>query len=206
MLLSYKYHTFNIPLCLLRFLKRHTCYVRAAGGIIMLNDNSSLITHHSSLKMLLIQRNGRWDLPKGKVEPGETLLQAALREVEEETGIKCVSALSRECVSADAQNTNTITQLRNYAIKTYHLFRAPKAWFKGPNPPPHKWHLKQTSWFPMTVAVDSVDSPPAGTPQQEEGITAVVWVSPDEWHRRLSSSYGTLKTLSSQFSTPKTPH
>lgn len=29
---------------------------------------------------------------------------------------KCVSALSRECVSADAQNTNTITQLRNYAI------------------------------------------------------------------------------------------
>jgi sarcosine oxidase gamma subunit len=59
----------------------------------------------------------------------------------------------------------------------------------------------------MTVAVDTVDSPPpAGTPQQEEGITAVVWVSPDEWHRRLSSSYGTLRTLSSQFSTPKPPH
>ena len=210
MLLSYKYHTFNIPLCLLRYLKRHMCYVRAAGGIIMLNDNSSLITHHSSLKMLLIQRNGRWDLPKGKVEPGETLLQAALREVEEETGIKVKNyefrIMNYECRNCAATQKSEIRNQKS-VIKTYHLFRAPKAWFKGPNPPPHKWHLKQTSWFPMTVAVDTVDSPPpAGTPQQEEGITAVVWVSPDEWHRRLSSSYGTLRTLSSQFSTPKTPH
>lgn len=154
--------------------------------------------------MLLIQRNGRWDLPKGKVEPGETLLQAALREVEEETGIKCVSvqcsvfsyATQSGGSPLNTEHLTLNTKLRNHAIKTYHLFRAPKAWFKGPNPPPHKWHLKQTSWFPMTVAVDTVDDTPLGTPQQEEGITAVVWVSPDEWHRRLSSSYGTLKTLS----------
>lgn len=177
MILSYKYHTFSLPLWMLRLLKRHTVYVRAAGGIVTAPDGT----------MLLIQRNGRWDLAKGKVEPGETLIQAALREVEEETGMAPAAAGS-------------------VPVKTYHLFRAPKAWFKGPNPPPHKWHLKQTSWFPMTVAVDTVDDTPAGTPQQEEGITAVVWVSPDEWHRRLSSSYGTLKTLSSQFSTPKTPH
>lgn len=78
MRLSYKYHTFNIPLWLLRLLKRHTHYVRAAGGIVTAPDGT----------MLLILRNGRWDLAKGKVEAGETLLQAALREVEEETGIK----------------------------------------------------------------------------------------------------------------------
>lgn len=172
MLLSYKYHTFNIPLCLLRRLKRRMRWVRAAGGIVTAPDGT----------MLLIQRNGRWDLPKGKVEPGETLLQAALREVEEETGIKCVSALSRECVSADAQDTNAITQLHNYAIKTYHIFNL----YGG-------WHLKQTSWFPMTAEKQT------GTPQQEEGITAIEWVDPDEWHRRLSSSYGTLRTLSQQW-------
>ena len=201
MLLSYKYHTFNIPLCLLRFLKRHMCYVRAAGGIIMLNDNSSLITHHSSLKMLLIQRNGRWDLPKGKVEPGETLLQAALREVEEETGIKVFSAqcsvFSYATQSGGSPlNTKHLTlntKMPHSPIKTYHLFRAPKAWFKGPNPPPHKWHLKQTSWFPMTAQKQDI------IPQQEEGITAGCWVSPDEWHRRLSQSYGTLKTLAEQW-------
>ena len=38
MRLSYKYHTFNIPLWLLRLLKRHTHYVRAAGGIVTAPD------------------------------------------------------------------------------------------------------------------------------------------------------------------------
>ncbi len=160
MKVSYKYHTFNLPLCLLRHLKRRMRWVRAAGGIVTAPDGT----------MLLIQRNGRWDLPKGKVEYGETLLKAALREVEEETGIL-----------STAQYT--------IPTKTYHLFRAPKAWLKGPNPPPHKWHLKQTSWFPLTAEKQS------GTPQQEEGITDVVWVTPNEWHRRLSTSYGTLRTL-----------
>lgn len=155
MKLSYKYHTFNIPLCMLRLLKRRMRYVRAAGGIVTAPDGT----------MLLIQRNGRWDLPKGKVEPGETLLQAALREVTEETGIQNLKPQTSD--------------LR--PIKTYHIFNL----YGG-------WHLKQTSWFPMTAEKAS------GTPQQEEGITAVVWVSPDEWHRHLDSSYGTLRTLEKQ--------
>lgn len=156
MLLSYKYHTFNVPLCLLRRLKRRMRWVRAAGGIVTAPDGT----------MLLIQRNGRWDLPKGKVEPGETLLQAALREVEEETGIQVES---------------NATASKNIPIKTYHIFNL----YGG-------WHLKQTSWFPMTAEKQT------GTPQQEEGITAIEWVAPDEWHRRLSSSYGTLRTLEKQ--------
>lgn len=164
MKLSYKFHTFNVPLWLLRLLKRRMRYVRAAGGIVTAPDGT----------MLLILRNGRWDLAKGKVEAGETLLQAALREVEEETGI------------APAASGTT-------PVKTYHLFRAPKAWLKGSNPPPHKWHLKQTSWFPMTAEKQAV------TPQQEEGITAGCWVTPDEWHHSLSLSYGTLRTLANQW-------
>ena len=36
---------------------------------------------------LWIERNGKWDLPKGKVEPEEKIEDAAVREVEEETGI-----------------------------------------------------------------------------------------------------------------------
>ena len=167
MKLSYKYHTFRLPLWLLRLLKRHTVYVRAAGGIVTAPDGT----------MLLIQRNGRWDLAKGKVEPGETLLQAALREVEEETGVQNL-----------IPHTSYPTPL-----KTYHLFRAPRAWYSGPNPPAHRWHLKQTSWFPMTAEKQPVN------PQQEEGITGGQWVTPSEWHRRLQSSYGTLRTLSSQY-------
>lgn len=155
MKLSYKYHTFNIPLWLLRLLKRRMRWIRAAGGIVTAPDGT----------MLLIQRNGRWDLAKGKVEAGETLLQAALREVEEETGIASAA------VGA-------------IPVKTYHIFNL----YGG-------WHLKQTSWFPITA--EKVE----GIPQQEEGITAIEWVTPDEWHRRLQSSYGTLRTLSKRLQT-----
>ena len=34
-------------------------------------------------------RYGDWSLPKGKLDPGESFLEAALREVEEETGLRC---------------------------------------------------------------------------------------------------------------------
>ena len=163
MKVSYKYHTFNIPLRWLRCLKRRMRWVRAAGGIV--TDEAG--------RMLLIRRNGRWDLPKGKVEAGETLLQAALREVEEETGVRVERGKWKE--ESDAASSN------NLPLKTYHIFNL----YGG-------WHLKQTSWFPMKAVVGS----PEGIPQQEEGITEVVWVSPDEWYRRLQHSYGTLRTLS----------
>lgn len=42
-------------------------------------------------KVLLIKRNGFWDLPKGKLEEGETLEECAVREVEEEVGVKNLS-------------------------------------------------------------------------------------------------------------------
>jgi 8-oxo-dGTP pyrophosphatase MutT (NUDIX family) len=51
--------------------------IEAAGGIV----------RHSSGKYLFIKRFGKWDLPKGKIEPGETPEMAALREVNEECGI-----------------------------------------------------------------------------------------------------------------------
>ncbi|MBW8361373.1 MAG: NUDIX domain-containing protein [Kaistella sp.] len=52
--------------------------IEAAGGIVS-NSNGEI---------LFIKRLGKWDLPKGKIEEGESLEQTALREVEEETGLK----------------------------------------------------------------------------------------------------------------------
>jgi 8-oxo-dGTP pyrophosphatase MutT (NUDIX family) len=49
----------------------------AAGGIVV-NPNQ---------EMLWIFRRGFWDLPKGKLDPNETIEACALREVMEETGI-----------------------------------------------------------------------------------------------------------------------
>ncbi|MFH0797926.1 MAG: bis(5'-nucleosyl)-tetraphosphatase [Candidatus Woesearchaeota archaeon] len=52
--------------------------IRSAGGIIY-NKGKYLLLHYEA---------GHWDLPKGMIEPGETELKAARREIEEETGIK----------------------------------------------------------------------------------------------------------------------
>ena len=51
--------------------------VRAAGGLV----------ENSEGAFLFIFRNGKWDLPKGKMEKGEKKKETALREVEEECGI-----------------------------------------------------------------------------------------------------------------------
>ena len=52
--------------------------ITAAGGLVF----------NSEKKLLMIFRRGHWDLPKGKLETGETIEQCALREVREETGLK----------------------------------------------------------------------------------------------------------------------
>ena len=57
--------------------------VLAAGCVVENQDGA----------YLWIERNTRWDLPKGKVEPGESIEEAAMREVTEETGIGELSLL-----------------------------------------------------------------------------------------------------------------
>lgn len=52
----------------------------AAGGLVT-NDNGDL---------LMIYRRDKWDLPKGKLDEGETIAACAVREVEEETGLRQV--------------------------------------------------------------------------------------------------------------------
>ena len=69
--------------------------------------------------ILFIYRNGKWDLPKGKAEANETIDQTALREVEEETGIRDLSI----CKPLEI---------------TYHIFKRN-----------NKILLKKTYWFEM---------------------------------------------------------
>ena len=59
------------------FLKKRFRIVKAAGGLVKKKD-----------KVLLIYRQKKWDLPKGKKETGERSRQTAVREVEEECNVK----------------------------------------------------------------------------------------------------------------------
>ncbi len=64
--------------------------VRAAGGVVVREPDEVLLVHRPAY--------GDWTLPKGKVETGESDEECAVREVEEETGLRC--ALGRELASS----------------------------------------------------------------------------------------------------------
>jgi 8-oxo-dGTP pyrophosphatase MutT (NUDIX family) len=58
--------------------------VRAAGGVVWRECD-----HQVQVALVHRPKYGDWTFPKGKLDPGETQKQAALREVEEETGFRC---------------------------------------------------------------------------------------------------------------------
>ena len=74
------------------FCSKYT-FVEAAGGVV----------YNSINQLLMIFRNQKWDLPKGKLEDNEKISQCAIREVQEECGVR---------------NLQIISQLQN----TYHIY------------------------------------------------------------------------------------
>jgi len=74
--------------------------IKAAGGLV--SDGSN--------QYLFIFRNGKWDLPKGKLDSGETAKIAAVREVEEECGIQINKVGQKIC------NTYHIYEMNNEPV------------------------------------------------------------------------------------------
>ena len=93
------------------FYKKFTI-VQAAGGLVV-NERKEI---------LMIFRRGKWDLPKGKLDKGETLADCAVREVEEETGLQKIKLISP-------------------LIITYHTYH------EGT-----KFILKESHWYNMKVS------------------------------------------------------
>jgi 8-oxo-dGTP pyrophosphatase MutT (NUDIX family) len=93
---------------------KHFTSVQAAGGVVK-NERGEI---------LLIFRNGLWDLPKGKKDAKETAKECALREVMEETGLLKI----------------TVGKKISTTYHTYHEF--------GKN------ILKETEWFDMKAPVE----------------------------------------------------
>lgn len=96
--------------------------VEAAGG---------LVYDQTKEHILFIFRRGKWDLPKGKIDDGEGIQEAALREVAEECGIR----------------THTIKSFLN---ETFHIYEMN-----------NKWYLKKTYWFNMQCSGEETLVPQA---------------------------------------------
>ena len=94
--------------------------VEAAGGVVV-NDRG---------EWLMIRRNGRWDLPKGHLEAGESLAACAEREIVEETGIAA--------------------RVERPLCETLHAY-----WFAKTA----RWELKRTHWFRLRPAGAGIPAP-----------------------------------------------
>ncbi|MGB4399268.1 MAG: NUDIX domain-containing protein [Daejeonella sp.] len=68
-------------------IKKSMELIKAAGGLVSNEEN----------KYLFIFRKGKWDLPKGKLDKGESFKTAAVREVEEECGVRIDSCGEKIC-------------------------------------------------------------------------------------------------------------
>lgn len=85
--------------------------INAAGGIIENEED----------EVLMIFRNGKWDLPKGKQEEGEDIKMTARREVEEECGIRIRRFGKKVCVTDHTYELNGKKMLKHtywYKMKT----------------------------------------------------------------------------------------
>ena len=73
---------------------------KSAGVVIVLNNEKILICHPSNAKWF-----GSYSFPKGGIDKGETIKQAALRELFEETSVKVdESKISKEPIVLDYMN------------------------------------------------------------------------------------------------------
>ena len=135
-----------------RIFRSQFVEVMAAGGVVAKPTG----------EVLLIFRKGLWDLPKGHVEQGETIVEGAVREVREECGLDDLEVGREIC-------------------RTYHFYE------NAAGPERGRWELKQTAWFAMTCPADAQP-----TPQREEDITRAEWFAPTAAIAAVRESYRTI--------------
>jgi 8-oxo-dGTP pyrophosphatase MutT (NUDIX family) len=126
------------PSLILNDVLSHFTCLEAAGGVV----------ENQYGEILLIFRRGAWDLPKGKMDDGESLEETAIREVEEETGL----------------NSPVIVRAVRYKgllnEATYHSYLLK-----------NKRAMKISYWFQMrTIHTGDLK------PQTDEDIEQAIWV------------------------------
>ena len=132
-----------------------------AGGGVVVNEKN---------QVLFIYRRKKWDLPKGKLDPGEDIKACAIREVMEETGIRNLT-------------------IGNLIIVTTHSYEE-----NGMN------MQKETHWFEMKAS--TVDNSTL-TPQLEEDIEKIEWVSPENLEEYLSETYTSIQQVLNSWNRPR---
>lgn len=111
----------------------------AAGGIVINEEGAGLF----------IFKRGVWDLPKGKLEPKESLKDAAIREVQEETGVKDITLQSKICITKHV--FRLASGKRAIKISHWYHFSAQKQELT----PQYDEGIEEVEWLDIDTLVDS---------------------------------------------------
>ncbi|HWE81412.1 MAG TPA: NUDIX hydrolase [Gaiellaceae bacterium] len=107
--------------------------VRAAGGVV-LRHGCILLVHRPAY--------GDWTLPKGKLDPGESWEDAARREVEEETGLRC------ELAGEAGRTFYVDSHGRDKEVRYYRMEPVGEAFAQN--------EVDEVRWVPLAEAADVV--------------------------------------------------
>lgn len=117
-----------------------------SGGIVF-----RLTKDKKDIQILLIQDSkGRWTIPKGHIEPGETAKMTARREIEEETGLKNVSILTwlgKIHFKYRRAEKLVLMTTQIYLVQAMDAHEMPMG---------EKW-MKGINWFSFTDALDLIE-------------------------------------------------
>jgi 8-oxo-dGTP pyrophosphatase MutT (NUDIX family) len=102
--------------------------IEAAGGVVV---------RHGEVLLVHRIRQNDWSFPKGKLEPGETWEEAALREVEEETALACT-------LGEEIGRTHYVVEERPKEVRYFHMSAEGEA--RAQN------EIDAVRWLPMDEA------------------------------------------------------
>ncbi|MEX0668551.1 MAG: NUDIX domain-containing protein [Candidatus Saccharimonadales bacterium] len=117
-----------------------------AGGVVFRRGKDSI-------EILMIQDiKGRWTIPKGHVEEGERIEETALREIEEETGLKYLKILNKL-----GKIDFRYRKLDKLILMTTHIFLIHAFKDSGNYRPEESEGIKDVKWFPANEALDLIE-------------------------------------------------
>jgi len=120
----------------------------SAGGVVYR-------VHRGAIEVALIQVRNRWALPKGHVEEGEAVQEAALREVLEETGIEGKSIEKLGDITYWYTNrTRENEPIRIFKRVYFFLVR----WVRG-DVSNHDHEVEEVRWFPIRETLKKLAFP-----------------------------------------------
>ncbi len=102
----------------------------SAGGIVFNSRGQVLVTQHS--------QNKHWSFPKGWIEEGQTVEEAAIREVREEGGVVAEIVDKVGC----NKYVYTLNGEKIFKVVTYFLMK-----YISGDPKDHDWEVSEAGWY-----------------------------------------------------------